>query len=93
MSPGQAGRNDVDVYLHASTAEDPLEQEPLDARATARLPEQGIGPIDLRLEPVEAGHWSAEDVDLLPAGDWVLTATVRLTEVDEARTETTVPIR
>jgi copper transport protein len=88
VSPGQAGRNDVDVYLHASTA-----TEPLDARATARLPEQGIGPIDLRLQPAGAGHWSAEGVDLLPAGDWVLTVTVRLTEVDEARTETTVPIR
>jgi copper transport protein len=87
VDPGQAGRNDVHVYLHATTS-----AEPLEATARARLPEQGIGPITIPLEPAGPDHWSAEGVDLLPAGDWQLEVTVRLTATEEVRTETTVPI-
>ncbi len=88
VDPGQAGRNDVHVYLHFTTG-----AEPLEATAEATLPEQGIGPIAIPLEPAGPDHWSAEDVDLLPAGDWQLEVSVRLTATDEVRTETTVPIR
>jgi len=92
VDPGQAGRNDVHVYLHVLSAGGPT-TEPLEATARARLPEQGIGPITILLEPAGPDHWSAEGVDLLPAGDWQLEVAVRLTQTDEVRTETTVPIR
>jgi len=88
VSTGEVGRNDVHVYLHTES-----EEAPLEASATATLPERGIGPIDLDLQPAGPGHWSAEGVDLIPAGDWRLEVTVLLTEVDEVRTETVVPIR
>jgi copper transport protein len=87
VDPGQAGRNDVHVYLHTGST-----TEPLEATARARLPEQGIGPISIPLEPAGPDHWSAEGVDLLPAGDWVIEVSVLLTETDEVRTEATVPI-
>jgi copper transport protein len=87
VDPGQAGRNDVHVYLHAGGT-----TEPLAATARARLAEHGIGPLTIPLERAGPGHWSAEGIDLLPAGDWQLEVAVRLTETDEVRTETTVPI-
>ena len=88
VDPGQAGRNDIHVYLHAT-----LDSEPLEATAKASLPDQGIGPITIPLEPAGPGHWSAEGVDLLPGGDWQLQVAILLTETNEIRTETTVPIR
>jgi copper transport protein len=88
VDPGQAGRNDVHVYLHTGSTADPVE-----ATAKASLPAQGIGPITIPLEPTGPGHWSAEGVDLLPAGDWQLEVSILLTETNEVRTATTVPIR
>jgi copper transport protein len=88
VDPGLAGRNDIHVYLHTATS-----TEPLQATAKASLPGQGIGPINIPLEPAGGGHWSAEGVDLLPAGDWKLEVSILLTETNEVRTETTVPIR
>jgi copper transport protein len=88
VDPGLAGRNDVHVYLHTGSPSDPIE-----ATAKASLPAQNIGPITIPLEPTGPGHWSAEGVDLLPAGDWQLEVSILLTETNEVRTETTVPIR
>jgi copper transport protein len=88
VEPGAVGRNDI--HLYAST---PTGSPPLEATAEVSLPARDIAPIELRLEPTGPGHWSAFAVDLPIAGDWRLVVTLLLSDVDQARTETSFPIR
>jgi hypothetical protein len=42
--------------------------------------------------PAGPKHWSANDLDLPIAGEWVLTVEVFLTDVDSVKTTFNVPI-
>jgi copper transport protein len=60
-------------------------------RATAALPERGIEPIEIPLLPLTDSHATGE-ISLPSPGNWLLSFTVRLTDIDQATVTSTVPI-
>lgn len=89
VAPGSVGPTDVHLYLN-----DPGGglASPVDATATFSLESAGISSIDVPLKLAGPKHWSAYDLDLPNAGEWVLTVQIALTDVDTVRTTFTVPI-
>lgn len=87
VDPGAVGINQV--HLYAST----LEGEPAVVRewqATAALPSAGIEPFEIPVLPFTDDHASGQ-VTLPTAGEWVLRITLRLSEIDQASVEVTMP--
>lgn len=87
--PGTVGPTDLHVYV-----DNPAGglTPPVGATGTlAREGGDGAG-IDLRFVTAGPSHWSANDVDIPTAGDWVLTLDVQLTDVDRITATFTIPI-
>ncbi|SCL19633.1 copper transport protein [Micromonospora nigra] len=59
---------------------------------TATLPAAGIEPVDVEIAAIEPHHASAELRFPVP-GEWTLTITARISEIDRAAATTTVTIR
>jgi copper transport protein len=60
---------------------------------TARLPKKQIGPLPLTLRRAGPGHYTAEALQLLPAGKWALNVSDRVSDFDQYTTTLEVPIR
>lgn len=87
VEPGAVGTNQV--HLYAST----LDGEPAVVRewqATAALPAAGIEPVEIPVLPLTDDHATGQ-VTLPTPGDWVLRITLRLSEIDQASVEVTMP--
>ena len=67
--PAQAGPNDVHVYVQDPEAG--LTGE-LEAEAVLSLPAEGLEEVTVPLVRAGRSHWSAYDLDIPIAGDWVL---------------------
>lgn len=87
--PGTVGPTDIHLYV-----DDPGGglAPPVDATATFSLASAGIDAIDVPFADAGPSHWSANDLDLPIAGEWVLTVQVFLTDVDTVSSTFTVPI-
>ena len=87
--PGTVGPTDIHLYV-----DDPGGglTPPVDATGTLSLASAGIEAIDVPFVDAGPKHWSANDLDLPIAGEWVLTVQVFLTDVDTVSSTFTVPI-
>ncbi|WP_225945544.1 copper resistance CopC/CopD family protein [Plantactinospora soyae] len=88
VDPAQQGSNSVHLYAYTP------DNKPLPVaewRATAALPDRGIEPIAIPLLPLTDNHATGE-ISLPSPGNWLLTFTVRLTDIDQATVTSTVPI-
>lgn len=87
--PGTVGPTDIHLYV-----DDPAGglTPPLEASGALALGDAGIDGVPVDFTPAGPGHWSAYDVDISIAGDWVLTIEVLLTEFDDVTATFTVPI-
>ncbi|WP_407951963.1 copper resistance protein CopC [Plantactinospora sonchi] len=88
VDPAKRGSNSMHLYAYT------LDNKPLPVvewRATAALPEKGIEPIDIPLLPLTDSHATGE-FSLPSAGNWQLSFTVRLSDIDQATVTSTVPI-
>jgi copper transport protein len=89
-TPGVAGLNDLHVSTYSPAG------APLDVAAvelTLALPGRGIAPLSVPLRELGPGHYLSPGLDLPLAGDWRLTATVRLGPVDRVDLAGDLPIR
>ncbi|MEO3816459.1 copper resistance protein CopC [Plantactinospora sp. B24E8] len=88
IDPAKRGGNSVHLYAYT------LDNKPLPVvewRATAALPEKGIEPIEIPLLPLTDSHATGE-ISLPSAGNWQLSFTVRLSDIDQATVTSAVPI-
>ncbi|WP_234359599.1 copper resistance protein CopC [Plantactinospora sp. BC1] len=88
VDPAGVGSNSVHLYAYTP------DNKPLPVvewRATAALPEQGVEPIEIPLLPLTDNHATGE-ISLPTAGNWQLSFTVRLSDIDQATVTSTVPI-
>jgi copper transport protein len=90
VEPTEVGSNTFHLYAYTPDGGEPQLVE--EWRATAALPPAGIEPIEVPLLPLTDNHAFGEAA-LSVAGDWVLRLTVRVSEIDQASVEVTVPIR
>ncbi len=92
LDPARAGPNELHLYLFDARTGAPFTQSK-ELRLTARLPGENIGPLPLTMRRSGPGHFTADTVQLLPAGDWTLLVTERVSEFDQYETTLEVPIR
>ncbi len=89
VDPAMPGQNTITITF-MDTAEPPSE-----VTASASLPSQDIGPLDLTAEPdpAEPGVYVIEGASLSIAGDWELRIEALLGEFDLLTETITVPIQ
>ncbi|MEN3611562.1 copper resistance protein CopC [Plantactinospora sp. ZYX-F-223] len=88
VDPAGTGSNSVHLYAYTP------DNKPLPVvewRATAALPDQGVEPIEIPLLPLTDNHATGE-ISLPTAGNWQLSFTVRISDIDQATVTSTVPI-
>nr|WP_239312623.1 copper resistance protein CopC [Plantactinospora mayteni] len=88
VDPAGTGSNSVHLYAYTP------DNKPLPVvewRATAALPDQGVEPIEIPLLPLTDNHATGE-ISLPAAGNWQLSFTVRISDIDQATVTSTVPI-
>jgi copper transport protein len=90
VDPARPGPNTVHIYLFDDAAR--LTQ-PADIRVTLAERQQGIGPLDVDLEPAGPGHYVADGLNIPGAGTWTLAVSVRLGEFTATTASTDFPVR
>ena len=60
---------------------------------TLALPDRGIGPLPATARAAGPGHYVVDTVQLVPAGDWSLHVTSRVSEFDQYEGSLAVPVR
>lgn len=80
VSPARPGANEIQLFLTSPTGA-PVDAPEVHVQFT--LPAQKIGPIDVTLQHVAKGHWSAAGVQLPLPGAWLASVTVRTSDIDE----------
>jgi copper transport protein len=68
-------------------------QEVEEFSAQLSLASQGLGPINLPMQKLGPGHYTAANVLLPLGGDWRLKVSVRTSDIDEYQASTSVRIR
>jgi copper transport protein len=60
---------------------------------TLALPAKRIGPLPATAREAGPGHYVVDTVQLVPAGDWKLDVTSRVSEFDQYEASLKVPVR
>ncbi|HEY3240339.1 MAG TPA: copper resistance protein CopC [Acidimicrobiia bacterium] len=90
VDPAKAGP--TDFHFYTLTPEGAV-ADVAEFTASLRLPEADVGPLPLKIEKVAPGHYSAYGSELPLRGRWELEVVARLTEIDQVRATTTIPVR
>jgi copper transport protein len=92
VDPARVGPNELHLYLldgkdgSPSTATKQL-------TVTLALPRREIGPLSVRARAAGPGHYVIDTVQLVPAGDWRLRVTSRVSEFGQYEGALTVAVR
>jgi len=57
------------------------------------LPDKHIGPLPATMRRAGPGHYVADTLQLIPAGDWRMAVTDRVSAFDQFTTNVKVPVR
>jgi copper transport protein len=90
VDPAKAGPSDFHFYT--LTPEGAV-ADVAEFTASLRLPDADVGPLALKIDKVAPGHYSAYGSELPLRGSWELEVVARLTEIDQVRATTTIPVR
>jgi copper transport protein len=90
VDPARAGANTLHVYLFDDSGR--LTQ-PAAIEVTLTEPSQGIGPLDVDLQPAGPGHFVGDGMTIPGAGTWTLEVAVRLDEFTATTASTEFPVR
>jgi copper transport protein len=90
IDPARPGPNTLHLYVFDDTGR--LTQP---AGITASLTEdsQGIGPLDVKLQPAGPGHYIGAGMNIPGAGTWTLAVSVRLDEFTATTATVDFPVR
>ncbi len=92
MDPARIGPNELHLYLLRATDGTPFDGTK-QLEATLALASQDIGPLPLKAREAGPGHYVVDTVSLVPAGDWRLDVTTRISEFDQYEASLKVPVR
>ncbi|WP_063734626.1 copper resistance CopC/CopD family protein [Streptomyces sp. RTd22] len=84
LDPALPGDNALNVFI-SDFADRPIDVP--EVKVSLTLKQKGLGPLSIPLEHRSTGHWSAQSVQLPMAGKWLLSLTVRTSDIDQV-TET-----
>jgi copper transport protein len=90
VDPARAGANTLHVYLFDDSGR--LTQ-PAAISVTLTEPAQGVGPLDVDLQPAGPGHYVGDGMTIPGAGTWTLAVDVRLDEFTATTASTDFPVR
>lgn len=92
VDPARLGPNEIHLYLLKAKDGTPSTQTK-ELTVTLALPARKIGPLPARAREAGPGHYVVDTVQLVPAGDWRLDVTSRVSEFDQYETSLEVPVR
>ncbi len=92
VDPARVGSNEMHLYLLRASDGTPFAGTK-ELTVSLSLPDKAIGPIPARAREAGPGHYVIDTVSLVPAGDWRVEVTSRVTEFDQHRTSLKVPVR
>ncbi|WP_042366585.1 copper resistance CopC/CopD family protein [Streptacidiphilus neutrinimicus] len=81
IDPARPGRNTLHAYVYDSTGK-PVDVPELDIALS--LKSKNLGPLTVKLDHLDIGHYGTADLELPLAGQWTLAVTVRSDDIDEA---------
>jgi len=84
LDPALPGDNTLNVFI-SDFADRPIDVP--EVKVSLTLKQKGLGPLSIPLKHRSTGHWSAQSVQLPMAGKWLLSLTVRTSDIDQV-TET-----
>jgi copper transport protein len=91
VDPARTGANQIHLDLFEPGTGRPYDRvKQLDLQA--RLPERGIGPIELQAEKGAPGHYVVRRADIAPGGDWTLEVSARVSAFDLFAARVEMPI-
>ncbi|MFG2640926.1 copper resistance protein CopC [Streptomyces sp. NPDC048370] len=89
LDPGRTGANALHVFV------DGPDDRPLDVpelKVAFTLKAKDIGPLPVVPDRIQAGHWSANGVQIPMAGEWQIQVTVRTSDIDQTTIDKNVKI-
>jgi copper transport protein len=92
MDPARVGSNELHLYLLRARDGTPFEGTK-ELTVSLALPSKHIGPLPATAREAGPGHYVVDTVQLVPAGDWRLNVTSRVSAFDQYDTSLKVPVR
>ena len=92
MDPARVGPNEMHLYLLRAKDGTPFGGTK-ELTVTLGLPAKRVGPLPATAREAGPGHYVVDTVQLVPAGDWKLAVTSRISDFDEYATSLVVPVR
>jgi copper transport protein len=89
IDPARPGQNTLHAYVYDSTGK-PVDVPELDLALT--LKSKNLGPLTVKLDHLDIGHYGTSDLELPLAGQWTLAVTVRSDDIDEATVATRISV-
>ncbi|MEY9965571.1 copper transport protein [Streptacidiphilus sp. MAP12-16] len=80
IHPARVGQNQLHAYVYDNSGK-PVDVPELDVSLT--LPAKSLGPLAVKLDKVDVGHWAASGLQLPMSGSWQLSVSVRSDAIDE----------
>jgi copper transport protein len=90
VAPAKAGPADLHFYTLSPAG---AVQDVAELDVSLRLPGKDVGPLVVPVQRAGPGHFSAYGFEIPLRGRWELDVVARLTEIDQVRATTTVPVR
>ena len=92
VDPARLGPNEIHLYVLDAKDGSPFSATK-ELTVTLALPDEKIGPLPAKARAAGPGHYVVDTVQLVPAGDWRLHVTSRVSEFDQYEGSLTVPVR
>jgi copper transport protein len=92
LDPARVGPNELHLYLLRARDGSPSSATK-ELTVTFALPGKHIGPLPAKAREAGPGHYVVDTVALVPAGDWRLHVTSRVSEFDQYEATLKVPVR
>ena len=92
MDPARVGPNELHLYVLKASDGTPFAGTK-QLTVTLALPSKGIGPLQATARDAGPGHYVVDTVQLVPAGDWQLHVTSRVSDFDQYDASLKVPVR
>ena len=92
LDPARVGANELHLYLLRARDGSPSSATK-ELTVTFALPGKQIGPLSAKAREAGPGHYVVDTVALVPAGDWRLHVTSRVSEFDQYEATLKVPVR
>ncbi|MEY9938068.1 copper resistance protein CopC [Streptacidiphilus sp. MAP5-3] len=89
IDPARTGTNTMHAYLYDSTGK-PVDVPEVDV--TVSLAARSLGPMPVKVDHLDIGHWGAAGLELPLPGTWTLAVTIRSDAIDETTVTTPVTV-